>query len=498
MYRIIPLTFATFLVLTGAAAAEETGGPNLTPVYLVLLAVVALMAVLLGYIWGLHNRTSALLSDIGVHDEGRVTLLTSYANLPLGVPRGTVRAVLAMLIVFASLAFLSVSIAGGAQYKFPDALLGILGAVLGFYFGKSGSDEGEAVRAVSAANADAKNAMAQANDATAKLADAQGTAATANRNLDEAKAQNAGLAKDHIDRVTDQLKGALDIGKTLSVLLPGDIGKTVGDAADKLNTTLNTVSDLRHGNLAGAAQQVSGLLDKAAPNLPIVNVLTQAMNMIGPALGGAVPGLALITTVVGIGAKLGTVAYNRWVARVMDAPYTPEQFAPTVFDSNAAETLILQVPEIEQAFARPLQDGGRAEALTIVRLALEQDAAAALTARYPGCFDGMDQGAIDLALSKLRRAALDFVLGDDFKSVPPETTAALGGPAGVLEALDKVNANPQARAGLDVMMTTVATLKQAGQNPAAAIADAAKQIPIGPISAGTAPAEQNPVPQVAS
>ena len=76
-------------------------------------------------------------ANIGDPNSGnRNSLIAAFYGLPLGVPRGSIRGVLAIIIVFGSIAFLAISMLKGDAYKFPDALTGILGAILGFYFGK--------------------------------------------------------------------------------------------------------------------------------------------------------------------------------------------------------------------------------------------------------------------------------------------------------------------------------------------------------------------------
>jgi hypothetical protein len=318
---------------------------------------------------------------------------------------------LALVIVFGSVALLAVSMAVPTIYKFPDALVGILGAVLGFYFGKNGSSaEGGAVAAVAAANADARDAIKQASDAKAESQDAQAQTVAANQALQSAKAQHDALANDRLDTITGHLQDAVNVGQTLSQVLPGRFGQTVATATQVVSNTLTTVSDLRKGDLAGAIQQATRIVDQTAPNLPVVNVLAKAAQAIAPVLGSSIPPLALLTTLVSIGSKLGSVAYAHWIARIMDLPYTPEQFSPKLFDSNAAVSVVTQVPAVLRAFRPQLAAGDREVALEVVQLALLGDSGEALTRRYPQAFAGVAQPQIEAAVRDLQKAALDMVM----------------------------------------------------------------------------------------
>lgn len=130
-----------------AKAAAADGGP-LLPIYAVLAVVVLAMGAMLCFAWTLRNRLDRALGRLPADGAGYSAFLAGYTDLPLGLPRGTVRALLALIIVFGSVVFLAVSMAetaNGATYKFPEALTGILGAILGFYFGKGNTgDDGQA------------------------------------------------------------------------------------------------------------------------------------------------------------------------------------------------------------------------------------------------------------------------------------------------------------------------------------------------------------------
>ena len=473
--------------LAGAAAHADTGAVlsavaptgrvhwvlDLDSVYplLVLLAVVGFTGVLFRYIWGLRNQISGAIVDARVDDAVRTNVLSGYSDWPLGLPRGTVRAVLALVIVFGSVGMLAISTAVPQKYKFPDALVGILGAILGFYFGKNGaSTDGQAVAAVAAANSDARDAIKQAGAAQAQSRDAQAQTVAAQQALQDTRAKHDALAGDRLDDIAGDLQGAVDVGRSLAQVLPGKFGQSIATATQVVSNTLATVGDLRKGDLSGAVQQATSMVSQVAPNLPVVSVLAKAAQAIGPILGGSIPPLALITTIIGIGSKLGAVAYAHWVARIMDQPYTPEQISPKLFDSNAAISVISQVPAVLKAFRPQLAAGDRELAVDVVRLGLAGDGGEALVAKYPQAFAGLAQASIESAVGDLQKAALDFVLGNE---VPADAAKDVGGLGPLLKAVDKVRGNPDSSAALDLVMTTAKTLEGAQKHPETEFGNAA-------------------------
>jgi uncharacterized membrane protein len=457
---------ASWAVQADTQSPQTPWALNLNALYplLVLLAVIAFTAVLLRYMWGLRNQISGTIINPQVDDNVRTNVLSGYSDWPLGLPRGTVRALLALVVVFGSVALLAISMAVPQTYKFPDALVGILGAILGFYFGKNGaSTDGQAIAAVAAANADARDAKSESQDAQAQTA-------VANQALQDTRMKHDTLASDRLDDISGDLQDAVDIGQGLAKVLPGKFGQSIATATQVVSNTLTTVSDLRKGDLSGAVQQASQIVAGVAPNLPVVNVLAQAIQAIGPVLGGSIPPLALLTTIVSIGSKLGSVAYAHWVARIMDMPYTPEQFSPKLFDSNAAISVITQVPTVFKAFRPQLAAGDREAALDVVHLALAGDGGEALVKKYPQAFAGLAQPSVESAVRDLQKAALDFILGNE---VPPDAAKNVGGLSQLLRAVDKVRGNPDASAALDLVMTTAKTLEGAQKHPETELNNAA-------------------------
>ena len=100
------------------------------------------------------------------------------------------------------------------------------------------------MQAVVAANADARDSQAKANEATARAQVAETQVGAVSQSLADVQAKHDDLASSHLDRITDNLQEAAAIGQTLSNLLPGSFGKSVGEAAGALSGTLTTITEL--------------------------------------------------------------------------------------------------------------------------------------------------------------------------------------------------------------------------------------------------------------
>ena len=73
-------------------------------------------------------------------------------NNPLGLPDGSLRAVLAFLLVTFLGFYVFASVMSGTEFKPPDALLGIIATVIGFYFGSRTTTEARVASEAKAAS----------------------------------------------------------------------------------------------------------------------------------------------------------------------------------------------------------------------------------------------------------------------------------------------------------------------------------------------------------
>lgn len=432
--RAAPAVIASMLCLIAPPAAAQAPFAHLPapegfslwlPIGITLLIVFAAAGCVLLYLARLQQR---FLSACRESHE-----LVLFAQHPAGVPEGTVRSLLALFIVFASIGFLALAMLPVPGVKeFPELMAGILGSVLGFYFGARATVPagGHALEQVGAARAERDRALEKAD-------------------------------RGQLETVRDNVQAGVGVARVVAKVLPAEAGSRIEQAAAVVEDGLAAVDRLRAaGGAQQALQELSGLAARLQDDSPINGVLGRAMTSFAGVLGGALPPLAIASAVVGIGSKLAGAAYDRWVARVLHAPYTPELFPPSVVDANTAISLVLQSPILRDAFAAELDRGDRRFFGELLELALSEERSEELWSRFAGRFE--DRAAFEQGLAEFQRAALTTEL---VKDVEPAWTREIGGVDPLLSAIDQLNADPAARGDLDAMVLIADALKREGKAP---------------------------------
>lgn len=284
------------------------------------------------FLWWLSSRFFRLIEGKSLDSAG----LAAVKDLPMGLPEGTVRAVLALVVAVVGLPLLLFSNVVGLDPSIAGYINGIVTGVFGFYFGtRTSGVPAQAVEKITEANREAMQQTKIAADAKESASQAQTAVVAAQQEL--------GVAQQRADESSDQLgragkfdatlttvKRHLGLAKTVLVtlgpllpkgLLPDDLDKTI-DAADRAvsavqGVTAATATGDQLAALTDAFESLTGteksplgaLLSKASP-------LLQGVLPAIPGLG-AVAGLA---TLIGLGVKLGSSQFQRWRARVLAAP----------------------------------------------------------------------------------------------------------------------------------------------------------------------------------
>jgi hypothetical protein len=372
-----------------------------------------------------------------------------FQRFPLGLPPGTVRSLLALSIVGVGLWLFVVGSATSQWFAPPPALTGIIGMVLGFYFGTraSGTDElkdayQQVVNAASTVTdaqkqiVDSKNDVVQAKSdlAAAKdefeqqtqgiKADAADKVSAVTQELDCTKAKAAELASTAnsfaVDSSLEKLRRHLTLAQALATdiapLLPAQLLGTSSLA--KLNAAVNSAQSLIDTAVKNPGQRPPQAIDNEIANLTdpakgsgalFVELLKAAAPFVGSAamaIGGPLPAIAMLLS---LGARLGSDGYQRWRARVLAAPVSSSLVPFGTVTPMDAEEALSKSPTFEQALMQqksvPGFDNGLVEA------ALRDDGADILWSRYgpngkdaKNCFTDLD--TLKRGLDEFRQALL--------------------------------------------------------------------------------------------
>ncbi|MBB3899391.1 hypothetical protein [Roseococcus suduntuyensis] len=430
-------------LLLARAAGLRLEGALAAPANLVALLVFAVGIGFAAFLWWLASRSFALLRDPAT-TPGQIAALR---DLPMGLPEGTVRALLALIVGIIGLPLLLFSQALALNDAVAGYVNGIIAGVFGYYFGaRSTTPEAQVTRRLTEVLASEQRQNQALRDAP-DPARVEGMAAQLERHL--------GVAR----TILTQLGPALPPG-----ILPPQAA-TLVEAAERALGAARTLGgsateaplQAALGALTGAGGPFAALLRAAAPALPL-------------AAGGPLGAAALV---LGVGWNLGAGAWRRFRARLLEAPLDPALFDAGTITPASAELRLAQAPIFARLFTPRLEEPGFLA--TLLDHCLRPDAAALLWARHPG-FASPEEAAQGLA--EFRAALLEEALARD---VTPETLArAASGLSAATPALraapdatllTPVAAPPEARAALEGLTLLLAQLRETDTDPLPLLAE---------------------------
>lgn len=365
---VIPLAIG---MLGGPAPAiaqdAATGAAPAIPV--AALGVVLVLMVFLAGSWVMLRRLAREMQALAPQPGG-AQLPGRLMDLPLGVPEGSIRALLSIFIIV--LGFLLLALQGPLGLGSGEALTGFIGAVISFYFAARSGDQARQV-AESAADAArraagaADRAMDATTAATASLANgAQSSAIAAGATPDqqgwqatlrESQGQLQSLrgliavvgtlgvgtgALAGADRALARIDGLLD---RITPVLGGQADvASIGRLAEEAGAALRDLGDLGPvGNAVADAMATVGRV--AAESAPIDGMLRGLMGSAGIGALAGPAGLVAAVVVGGIGLVRDRERFERWKAAMLDTPLDLGLLPPVV-DANLAAAALLRCPPL--------------------------------------------------------------------------------------------------------------------------------------------------------
>lgn len=391
-----------------------------------------------GVIFGLFLYISRLRDQLAETKDSETQSLR--AQLPLGLPDGSVRAGLAILIVLGTMFAFMVSVVGDLAIKAPEALTGVLGTILGFYFGREGSAE----------SAQRGRAMAQVATAHQGVAVAQGQARQAEQALESSQRDRTADAAALADPI-------LATAKTIVETIHPE------QSAKFLEEIARAKAAIDAARAAGKADELKSALDAFLRDGPIASIVKSFGSSLAPLIPGGTT-VSALRALAALSERLSPGAAQHSVARIVNAPYRDGLIEPVV-DDGYANTLISGVPQaaefVKQLQSNPPQTAANGVApsaplteVEIVKLILHEDAAATMAAMWknqPSIAANMER-----MIPALQRRALEVQLESE---IPPELVKPFGGFASYFRALDTIQTSGEA--GLQALDFVVAIVRAA-------------------------------------
>ncbi len=477
-FQIVMIGAAIILVLKAAQWIDVPGVGSLAAALdrgEGIANLAALLVFLIGisigvFMWWLAGKFFALLRDPTIPPDR----LANLKDLPMALPEGTIRALLALIVGMIGLPLLLFANALRLDAAIAGYINGIVMSVFAFYFGtRSGSGDAQTARqlagTLSTVQGEVREAEARADAAEGRVSSAAQDATRPNRLQD-------GIAK--VDR---HLAAAEVLVNVLGPALPkglvptgaGDLIRRARSAADGARAIAGgDVSEVSVGAVLKAGQDllggspVAGLLGKAAGALPAIGVL------------GPVAGVAMV---LGLGWQLGSAEYRRWRARILAAPYEATLIDFGVITPTSAEIRMERCPIFTRVFASKRQEPGFFA--TLLDAVARDDAADRLWGMFGGdaaLFESREE--MQAGLDEFRRALLAEQASNDIK---PETVATVAETLGVapppVEAVNKVldagareDATDEEKAALEALVMMVGNLREKKVDPAQVIVELQK------------------------
>jgi len=356
--------------------------------------------------------------------------LTVFVQAPAGLPPGTVRSLLTLILVAFSLYLLTLKAFGETQ-EFPQTLAALLSTVIGFYFGGRTATRG----------------MEQAQMEQVKQLETARDQAVTEKEEDQAST------------LLKKIQKGLTMTKIAAELLPENIRKKYGGTISKLEQGVATVESLtKIGDSSEALSKDNEIFTTFKEENPVRDFFQKATASFGQVLGTAIPAAALISTVVAVGSKLVGAAYEKWRTRVLHAPFSPVVVPLQVVDANTGFTLLLKCPIFKSGFSEELEANDRPFMTSAMHDFLGGEKTEALWGKYKARFESREQ--FETGLEEFRRAVADLELRQD---IEPQLLTEVGSFDQLMTSLDQIHADPDARADPDVLVTMTEGLQEQGE-----------------------------------
>lgn len=395
-----------------------------------LVAVVTLL--LLAYMVKLRDQ----LANSTDGDTKRL-----FPHMALGLPDGSVRAGLAILIVVGSLLSLMGAVFPELGIKTSEALTGVFGTILGFYFGRSGGAES------------AQAAQAMANAASAGAA-AGGVIATAQQQTREAQQNLAESERSRATTLSTSADSLLAAAAALVETARGDKAKLTEELAKARGT-------LEAAKATGKPEPLEEGL-KALRSQGPVALLVQGM---GPALAPLVTAgttAAALRALAEATAKVSPTVAPRWTARLLDAPYREDLVPQAIDEAYAARIMdsVTGAPALLQFMTTTRPEGvagavSPGNAVEFLKLVLHEAAALTIEDMWEAALPAGWQATV----AAIQRRSLELQLESE---IPADLMQPLGGFAAFFRALTAVQSAPQGLLALESFMAIVRAARKAG------------------------------------
>jgi hypothetical protein len=419
--------------------AEPKATDQNTKVIIQVSVVAASMAILVGVVTALLTHLSTFrtqLNNLSTNDTDSRRL---FFQMALGVPDGTIRSSLAILIVLGALLTLIAAIGSELGLHVPDALSGIFGTILGFYFGRPGSVEA----------AQTSSAMAGAAQSTAQAAQ---TVSEVKQQAAQSEAALKAVQGDQLSALSAQADSVLSVMSSIVGTVPPPIDPSIQNALVAGRAALDSAKQSANMN------ELKLAFAKLVNEGPIAALIRSSLSSLSGLARAGTSTIDAIRAFVTLSGRLPPVVAQIWAARVLRQPYRVELYSPAVNDAYAT-SIIGQVPG-GGALLTKLQTVNPSLTTTeFVSMVIAEDGAAQIANRSNGLITVEDAVPV---VDSMQQRSMEVELR---KSLTNDDATPFGDLTALFASLDKVQADPSGLRGLDNLMLIVREARNATISP---------------------------------
>ncbi|MFZ0391487.1 MAG: hypothetical protein WAN36_13595, partial [Calditrichia bacterium] len=280
----------------------ESGPPVEIVIFVIIMTSLIILTAIISFIY-LQRKLLAACNDLKYLEE--------YLKLPFGVPVGTIRSVITLIVVAVGLLMFSLKIFYGNPVNIPETLTNIIMAVIAFYFGtRSGARQD-----LKLTEEESPPQQGSEPDAAEEKSKAQGL---------------IGKARQVIDTV--------DVVKDL---LPENERKKMDDILETAKEQLGEAEKAEKKGNYSAAKTAANLIHNMVSKQDYVKDLIQnSVGTIGTIIG-ANPATAVVGSILRIGSTLGGNYYEKWRKRILDQPIEVADVNPNILDADTAQAVFI-------------------------------------------------------------------------------------------------------------------------------------------------------------
>jgi hypothetical protein len=442
--------------LVDSLLAQSTSGTDLGLISTVL--IVALIATLVGLVYYLYRLRGDFYE--ACRETGNLEL---YASCPMGIPVGSVRSTLALLIVLFAIGYMGVT---GVDEP-PQFLTAVVSTVIGFYFGSRSSGGSQRnrdeVRAYMRRDATVPSRESPPIPESSPIPEptpppgASSPSGKAPASPPPTDSPPSPTRREEAQNLLDQLRDGLSITEVASSVLPDALRQRFTALTQTLQDGIGTVQTLvDEDDVEDALKTAKALLDRFRADNPVRTVVERARGTFGAVLGTAEKALPLIGTIATVTETLKEEVYDRWKKRILHTTFEPADLPLERVDADTGFTLLTSSPIMKEAFRDELEAQDRPFMEDTAEELLATDDLESLWSNYKNRFESRQQ--FEDGVGEMQRTAADLKLKEE---LDPALFKDTGGYEQTVATIDELHTDEAARRDLDAIVSMFEALHDA-------------------------------------